>query len=295
MDSGLFDMFHQAADQTGFAVVDRIHVHFNRIVQETIQQYRRVVGYGHRFFHIAAQALFVGDDFHRPAAQNVRRPHHQRITQLLSRIDGLLDRACGRVGRLQQVQPLQQFLKTFPVFRQIDGIGRGTDNRRAGGFQRTRQFQRRLSAVLHDHALGFFQCDNFQHVFQRQRLEIQAVGSVEIGGNGLRVAVDHNGFVTVLAQGQGGMHTAIIELDPLPDPVRPASQDNDFFPLADLSLAFLLVGRIQIRGIGRELGGTGIDPLVHRSYVMFVAYVTYFRFLGIQQLGQTGVGKPLPF
>ena len=54
------------------------------------------------------------------------------------------------------------------------------------GFQVQRQLQRRLAAVLHDHADRLFLVDDFQHVFQRQRLEVQAVGGVVVGRYGLR-------------------------------------------------------------------------------------------------------------
>ena len=38
--------------------------------------------------------------------------------------------------------------------------------------------------------------------FQGQGLEIKAVGGVVVGGDGFRVAVDHDGLVTVFAHGQ---------------------------------------------------------------------------------------------
>src|SRR3546814_9925723 len=46
---------------------------------------------------------------------------------------------------------------------------RSADDRHAVGFQRARQLERRLAAVLHDHALGLLQCHDLQHVLERQR------------------------------------------------------------------------------------------------------------------------------
>ena len=56
------------------------------------------------------------------------------------------------------------------------------------------------------------------------------------------------------------MDAAIIELDPLPDPIRPATQNNDFFPVCRACFTLLAVRGIQIGSEGFEFGGAGIDP-----------------------------------
>jgi hypothetical protein len=100
-----------------------------------------------------------------------------------------------------------------------------------------RQLQRRLAAVLDDHAHRLFLVDDLEHVFERERLEIQPVAGVVIGRHGLGVAVDHDGLVTVFAQGQRRVHAAVVELDALADAVRPAAQHHDL----------LAVGRLRPR------------------------------------------------
>jgi hypothetical protein len=90
--------------------------------------------------------------------------------------------------------------------------------------QRIGQFQRRLAAELHDHAVQravlLFDPQDFQHMLQRQRLEIQPVRGVVIGRHRLGVAVDHDGLIARIGQREAGMAAAIVELDPLADPVR---------------------------------------------------------------------------
>ena len=76
---------------------------------------------------------------------------------------------------------------------------------------------------MHNHAPRVFGAHDFEHVFQRERLEIEAVGSVEIGGHGFGVAIDHNGFKARFAQRQSGVHAAIIKLDALADAVGAAA------------------------------------------------------------------------
>ena len=139
-------------------------------------------------------------------------------------------------------------LEALAIFGEVDRIRRGADDRHAVGFQRLRQLQRRLSAVLHDHALGLLEVDDLEHVFERQRLEVQPVGGVVVGRDRLRIAVDHDGFVAILAQRQRGMHAAVVELDALPDAVRAAAEHDDLVARGRLRLAFVLVGRIQVGG-----------------------------------------------
>ncbi|MFP1590719.1 hypothetical protein ACLB1M_03575 [Escherichia coli] len=51
-----------------------------------------------------------------------------------------------------QFQTLNRMLEAFTVFCTVDSIRAGADNRYASSFQRARQFQRGLTAVLNDNA-----------------------------------------------------------------------------------------------------------------------------------------------
>ena len=89
-----------------------------------------------------------------------------------------------------QAEPGQQPLEPPPVLGQIDRIGRGAEDRDLGPLQRRREFQRGLPAELHDdaekRAAALLDPDDLDHVLGRQRLEIEPVGGVVIGRDGLR-------------------------------------------------------------------------------------------------------------
>ena len=150
-----------------------------------------------------------------------------------------------------------------------------------------RQLERRLAAELHDHALEgtrlLLGADNFQHILGSQRLEIKPVGGVVVGRDGLRVAVDHDGLVAGLGEGEAGVAAAIVELDALADPVRTAAQDDDLLTRCGFGFANrarllraaarsgvgsgnkgTLVGRVHVSSWAGELGSTSIDALVDR-------------------------------
>src|SRR4030042_780842 len=61
-------------------------------------------------------------------------------------------------------------------------------------------------------------------------------------------------FVAHVAQGEGRVHAAIIEFDPLADPVGSAAEDHYLFPVA---------GR---NGIRRVVGGEVVGGVFHAAY-----------------------------
>jgi hypothetical protein len=103
-------------------------------------------------------------------------------------------------------------------------------------FQFRGDVERCLTAELDDHALGFFLLVNAEHVFHGERLEVELVRGVVVGGHGFRVAVDHDGFNARVPDGEGRVHAAVVELDALPDAVGAAAQHHDLGPVADRHL-----------------------------------------------------------
>jgi hypothetical protein len=165
------------------------------------------------------------------------------------------------VGRLLHVELARQLLEALAVLRAVDRLHRvpriGTPSAPAA-----RQLERRLPAELHDHPLRLLQAHDLQHVLQRQRLEVELVGDVEVGRDGLRVGVDHDGLPPGLAQRERRLHAAVVELHPLPDPVGAAPQDHDLAAVRALRLVLLGVGGVQVRRLRRELARAGVHHVV---------------------------------
>ncbi len=215
--------------------------------------------------HVGAQIVFVENDFHGTSAQHIRRADHERKAHFLGQPHGLVLGSRSSVRRLLQTEVAHERLEALTVLGDIDRVGGGADDRRAGFFQRPRELERSLATELHDDPLRLLLRQNLQDILQSERLEVQPVGNVVIGGNGFRITVDHDGLESVLAQLQGGMHAAVVELDSLPDAVRAASQDHDLAAVRRIRLALFLVGRVQVRRRCGELRGAGVDALVHRN------------------------------
>ena len=90
----------------------------------------------------------------------------------------------------------------------------------------------------------------------------------------LRVAIDHHGLIAGVSQGEAGMDTAIIKLDPLADPIGAGPQYDDAGLGRGGHLGLVLEGPIHV-GSGRfKLRGAGID--------------------GLERSGQSGLKTPRP-
>ena len=90
-----------------------------------------------------------------------------------------------------------------------------------------REPERRLAAELRDDADRLLAVADGEHLLRRERLEVEPVGRVVVGRDRLRVAVDHHRLVAERAEGLGGVDAAVVELDPLADPVRARAEDDD--------------------------------------------------------------------
>ena len=141
-----------------------------------------------------------------------------------------------------QAQSVDNQAKAFAVFGQVDALGAGPQDRNACRLQGSREVQWGLTAELDDHAQGLHSFDHVENILDRERLEEQAVRGVIVGADGLRVGVDHHYLVAVGPKRKGSLATAVVELDPLPDPVRPAPQDHHPRLGPDPGLVLVLVG-----------------------------------------------------
>ncbi len=173
------------------------------------------------------------------------------------------------------------------------------DDRDVGGGERRRDTQRSLTAKLNDHpdqragpALGV---DDLQDVLDGERLHIEPVGGVVVGGHRLRVTVDHDRLVTGGRQRHHRVAAGVVELDALSDPVRPATQNNHPRPVAGGDLSLGIVGRVVVGRGGCELGRAGVDRLVDRPDAGAVPERADHVLLGPQDLGELRVGETRTF
>src|SRR5712675_659407 len=293
LTSGLLNMLHDSADENVFAVAGGVHVHLRGIGEEPVEQHRRIVRNFDGLAHVALEILLLVHDLHRAPAEHVARTHHQRIADFLRETQRIGFSARRAVGRLLEPEAIDELLEALAVFGHVDHVGRGADDRHSVRLEIPGELQRRLTAELDDHAVGFFLVDDLEDVLQRKRLEIEAVGGIVVGRDRFRVAVDHDRLEAVFAQRERRVHAAVVELDALSDAIRSAPQDDHLFPIGGRRLALLLVSGVHVRGPRREFRRAGIDSLVRRADSEAMPRSAHFRLARVEQVGKPPVGETL--
>ncbi|MNV06527.1 hypothetical protein D3C71_969090 [compost metagenome] len=304
VDAGFLDVFQHAGDEDGLVVAQGVDVYLGGAVQIVVDQHRIVARDAHGLMDVAVQLLAVVDDHHAAAAQDVGGAQDDGIADFLGLLRGFLGRAGQAVGRLLQADGLQHLLEAFAVLGQVDAVDAGAQDRHAVLLQGVGQLQRGLAAELHHDAdqVAFraLDVDQLQHVLARQGLEVEAVGGVVVGRDGLGVAVDHDRLDADVGEGEGRVAAAVVELDALADAVGTAAEDDGLllvrrrgFALGDLAQGAGLIGRIHIGGGRGELGGAGVDALEHRAHAEGATGLAHGDLGRAGQVGQTGVGEAL--
>ena len=89
------------------------------------------------------------------------------------------------------------------------------------------------------------------------------------------------------------MAAAIIELDPLTDPVGATAKDDDSFLVAlGRRFVFVFEGRIKVWRVGFEFGRTRVDRFEGRNdRVRFFARLADFHFGGVPNVSQLAICK----
>ena len=78
-------------------------------------------------------------DLHGAAAEHVRGTDHDGIAEAIGDGAGFAGRARDAAFGLPQAELLDQLLEAVAVLGEIDGVGRGAEDRDAGVFQRVRR------------------------------------------------------------------------------------------------------------------------------------------------------------
>ena len=144
--AGLLDVLHDAAEEQLGAVVERVDVDLDRVVEEAVDEHRvlrRDLGGAP---DVVLQRRLVVDDLHAAAAQHVRRAHQHRVADLVGdrawRASNVVAMPCLGDGRPASASTLPE---RAALLGEVDRGGRGADDRHAGRLE-TRRRARAASA-----------------------------------------------------------------------------------------------------------------------------------------------------
>jgi hypothetical protein len=265
VDAGFFDVLHHPAEIHLVPVVEHVDVDLDGVVEESVDE-DGVLGRGDGgLLDVGGERLVVVDDLHAAPAEHVGGAHQHRVADLVRHRERFAGAVCRAVSRRGQARLGEHPAEGAAVLGQVDGLRRGADDWHAGVLEGLGQPEGRLAPELHDdpgnRTGGPLGLVDLKDVFEGQRFEVEAAARVVVGGDGLWVAVDHDRVVAGITQRETGVHAGVVELDALTDPVGAGAEDDDSRPLPWRDLGLLVVRRVVVRGLGGELGRTGVDGL----------------------------------
>ena len=229
VDPCLLNMFHDPSDDRIPAIRYGIHIDFNGMLQEPVDQYRLTWGDLDGALHVIFQIGLVIHDFHGTPTQDKRGPHHHGISDLLGHLYGLLFVGGNPVVWLTQIQLFEETLEAFPVFGSVYTVRTRAQDMYTRFCQRHRDVQGCLAPELDDDTLRFFLLNDIQNILSGQRLKVEFVRGVIVCAHRLGVAVDHDALNPHLFQGKRGLDAAIVKFNALAYSVG-TSAKNDHLP-----------------------------------------------------------------
>ena len=134
------------------AVRDAIHVHLGRILQKAVHQHWALRTCLHRSAYVTAQIRLRMNAFHSAPTEHKGGPHQHRISNPCSYFHRLGFIRRGSTRRLTDSQFIQHRRKQLSVLRNLNALGRSSDDGHPRGREAVRQIQRSLPPELHDHS-----------------------------------------------------------------------------------------------------------------------------------------------
>ena len=242
VNTRFLDVLHNRSDHRGFAVGDAIDIDLDRVFEKAVNQNRAIRRYFNCTGYVTPKIFLVIDKLHGASTEHERRSHQDRITNFVCDCDSSICVDRGAAWSLPQAKLVEHGGEQLSIFRGLDALGLCSKNRNASGLQTVGEIERSLSTELHKHALRFFLIVNVENVLESERLKIKFVARVVIGGNRLRIRIDHDCFKSELPQREGSVDTAVIELNSLTNSIRPAAQDHYLVLVALAPLVLVAVG-----------------------------------------------------
>ena len=157
--------------------------------------------------------LVVVADVHRSTRKDVRRTHEHREAHLGYEVLDVVHAGEGTPCRLVDAELVEHCRELVAVLCTVDVEWRCAEHRHSLTMELHREVVRNLSAHRNDDASWRLKVDYVEHALKRELVEIETVAHVIVGRYGLRVVVDHDRLVALLASGIDGIDRTPVELN----------------------------------------------------------------------------------
>ena len=288
------DVFHDGWYKAMFAVGDGVCFAFGGVVEEAVDEDRTVWCDADSSGHVDAHLFVVMNDFHAASAEHVAWAYHNWIADAVCCFEGFVDIDGHAAFWHWNAEAVHHITEVVAVFGKVDGFWCGAEDVDTVFLEVGCKVERRLTAELSDDADWLLFFVDGEHVFEGERLEIELVGGVVVGGDGLRVAVDDDGFKAELLESEGGMNAAIVKFDPLTDAVWTAAKDHDLWLIGG-NWAFVLVEVVGGVVVSCILGAANMNAFPGFADAVFIARSADVVFWHGEDLAQIAIAEAVEF
>ena len=292
VNTGTLHVLHDAGDQHILAI--KHAVHFQLTAHQVLVNQNGVLLNGHvddlhELFNVA---VIIGN-FHTLTAKHVRRTHQNGVAQLIGSLQRFFrGKDCTALGS-RNIAKLQNLIKTLTVFSGVHTIGRSTKDLNTHISQCLSQLNGSLTAELNNCAPRFLQLHDVLNVLGSQRLKVELIRHVKVGGNGFRVIVNNDGLKTHAAECPHRMNRAIVKLNALANTNGAGAENQDFF-LARAGihcLIFSVIRGVIVRCFCIKFSGASIHLLEGRNNAVAFTQRLNFRLFHAAQMGNVTISK----
>ncbi len=240
MHAGTLYLLHDAGDQEVFAIADGVHFAFG--AHDVLIQQHRVI---HVHMLVITPMYSMTSPCCRPRSCSDRPARRTDASAPASRSPRQPARASSRLNTVRpgaRGMPQRSSSSSKRSRSSASSMASaGCPDGQADLVHVLCQLDGGLAAELHHAGVRLFGGDDVVHALRVQRVKVQAVTGIKVGGDGLGVVVDQNGLAAVLLQRPDSVHRAVVELDALTDADGAGAKDQHLLlfgsPLAAASFS----------------------------------------------------------
>ena len=263
--SGL-DVLGDGVDNQLTVGSDGIHIDLLGTLDELGDDNGVVRGNGSGVQELLLELINTVDDVHSGTGQDVTGTNQDGVTNSVGEGLSIGDRGQFLPGGLVDTNAIEDRRELVTVLSLVNIQRVGTQNSGTTALLQTEgNVLGQLATDRDNDTASSLELVDIHDTLVAELLEVQLVGSIEVSGVGLGVVVDHNGLLAHLAEGEGGVDSAPIELDGATDTVHTATQNDSSVVIEGNIVGGSVVGGVEVVGVGRELGSKGIDLLNPRG------------------------------
>ena len=212
MNTGKLDVLADGIGYDFTVFCHSIHLNFLVVFVELAHHHRVLLADVGSQLEETFQLFLVGADVHGCTAEHVRRTHQDWETDFLNEGVDIVHRGEGCPCWLIHTDAVAHGGELVAVFGIVNAFGRSAENGDTFAVETHGKVVGDLSTCGNNHAMRVLQFDDVHHTLEGEFVKVEAVAHVVVGGDCLRVVVDHHRTVAILPDSVKCLNTTPVKL-----------------------------------------------------------------------------------